>query len=79
VPGTAEGFTIVAEGAPIVRRRPLLSTPNRESVAFEVVNVVEGVVRVGVEATLYLLAWLRTEGTFVADDLDALDLLAVLL
>jgi hypothetical protein len=59
----------VAKGAPVIRRRPLLSGPDREGVPFELVDVVEGVARVGVEARLYLLARLGTEWPFVPDDL----------
>src|SRR5688500_17233659 len=79
VPGAAEGVAVVAKGAPVIRRRPPLSSPDREGVPLELVDVIERVACVGVEATLYLLARIGAEGPFVPDDLDALDPLPVLL
>src|SRR5215207_3230568 len=78
VPGAREGFAVTAERAPVVRRGALLPAPDREGVPLQLVDVVEGVARVVVEARLYLLARLFPEGPLVADDLDALDLLTVL-
>src|SRR5215217_1723887 len=79
VPGASKGVAVVAERAPVIRRRTLLSSPDRECVPLQLVDVVKGVTRGGVEATLYLLARLRTEGLFVANDLYALDPLPMLL
>src|SRR5215211_1398169 len=78
-PLAGQGVAVVAELALGVRRGTLLPSPDREGVSFQFVDVVEGIAHVVVEARLYLLARLRTEGLFVADDLDALDPLAVLL
>ena len=78
MPGAGEGVAVVAERAPVVRRRVPLPGPDRQGVPLELVDVVDGVARVGVEAALYLLARLGTERTFVPDDLDALDPLPVL-
>src|SRR5215210_640828 len=68
MPGAGEGVAVFAESAPVVRWGPSLPTPDRE-----------GVASVGVEARIYILAWLGSEGPFVPDDLEALDLLPVLL
>jgi hypothetical protein len=79
MPGAGEGVAVVAERAPVVRRRVPLPGPDRQGVPLELVDVVEGVARVGVEATLYLLARLGTERPLVTDDLDSRDLLTVLM
>jgi hypothetical protein len=79
VPGSANGFAIFAESAPVVRRGSLLPAPDREGISLKLVDVIKSIAPVVVEATLYLLAWLLSEGPFMSDDLDALDLLPVLL
>src|SRR5215207_7879420 len=79
VPRAREGVTVAAERAPVIRRGALLSAPDREGVYLQLVDVVDGVTRVVVEAGLYVLARLGPERPLVTDDLDALDLLPVLL
>src|ERR671921_1107966 len=54
-------LTVLAELALGICRRSPLTSPDGEGVPLELVDVIEGVTRVGVEATLYLLAWLITE------------------
>src|ERR687893_2494659 len=78
-PRAAEGVAVGAKRARVVRRRPPLPSPNRQSAPFELVDVVDGVARVGVEAALYPLARLGPERPFVTNDLDTRDPLAVLL
>jgi hypothetical protein len=77
VPGAGEGVAVLAERASVIRRRPLLTGPDRKGVPFQLVDVVEGVTRVAVEAALYLLARLCPEQPLVPDDLDALDPLSL--
>src|SRR3990170_4628597 len=77
VPGAGEGVAVLAERASVIRRRPLLTGPDRKGVPFQLVDVVEGVTRVAVEAALYLLARLCPERPLVPDDLDALDPLSL--
>jgi hypothetical protein len=50
VPGAGEGVAVLAEGAPVVRRGALLPSPDREGVPLKLVDVVEGVAHVAVEA-----------------------------
>src|SRR5215204_2770372 len=79
VPGAREGCAVFAEDTSVVRRGPPLSAPDRECVLLHLVDVVEGVAYVVVEAGLYLLARLNPERPLVPDDLDAPDPLPVLL
>ncbi len=65
--------TVLAERASGVRWGTLLSGPDREGVPLQLIDIVEGVSRVAVEARLYLLARLGPEPPLVPDDLDALD------
>ena len=79
MPGTGEGFTIVAKRTPEIHWSVPLPGPDRHGVPFELVDEVEGVARVGVEAALYLLTRLGPERPLVTDDLDARDPLTVLM
>ena len=65
--------TVLAERPSGVRWGTPLPGPDREGVPLQLVDVVEGVARVAVEARLYVLARLGPEGPFVPDDLDALN------
>jgi hypothetical protein len=77
VPGTGQSSVIVgAERALEVGRGIPLPGPDLEGVPFELVDVVDGVARVGVETRHDVRARLGTERPFVADDLDARDPLA---
>src|SRR5919107_2266203 len=71
--------TVLAEHASGVRRGNLLSSPDRQGVPLQLVDVVKGIARVAVEARLYILARLGPEGPFVPNDLDALNPLSVVL
>ncbi len=80
MPDAREDIAVLAKGTPVVRCRTPLSGPDREGVALQiVVDVVDGVARAAVEAALYLLARRFSEQPLVPDDLEALDLLPVLL
>src|ERR687897_3447823 len=78
-PFAGHGGAVVAERASIEGWRALLATPDGQSVAVEFVYVVEGVTGVVVVARLDVLARLCSKWPFVADDLDALGVLPVLL
>src|SRR5215213_2653510 len=69
VPGAAQGVAVVAKGAPEIRRRPPLPSPDRKGIPLELVDVIEGVTCVAEEAALYLLARIGAKGPFMADDL----------
>src|SRR5215217_1224751 len=79
VPGSANGFAIFAESAPVVRRGSLLPAPDREGISLKLVDVIKSIAHVVVEATLYLRPLLPCEGAFLSDGVDALELLPVLL
>ncbi len=68
--------TVLAERPSGVRWGTPLPGPDREGVPLQLVDVVEGITRVAVEARLYLLARLGTERPFVPDNFDALNPLA---
>src|SRR5215210_6645193 len=71
MPGTGKLVAVLAQGAPVVGGRAPLPEPDREGIPLELVGVVEGGSRVGVEAALYVRAGLLPQGALVADDLHA--------
>src|ERR671910_448452 len=79
MPGAREGVTVAAERAPVIRRGAFHSAPDREGISLQFVDVVEGIARAAVKARLYVLARLGAEGPLVADDLESLDPVPVLL
>ena len=67
MPGAGKDVAVVAKRAPVVRWRVPLLDPYRQGVPFELVDVVDCVAPVGVEAAPYLFTRLGTERPLVAE------------
>src|SRR5574342_748022 len=78
-PRARKRVAVGAKRAPVVGRRALLTTPNRQRVTVDLVHVVERhAIQEAVVARFDIWARRLARGVEIPDELDALDLLAIL-